>query len=613
MALAGNDHVRAINLMTPSQILAHIPADVEWMVLFDLPKLRSLVSDETLRGAFLAPKAVFDGCSHMVRTNIGSYMADSDFGQLVPLPGAESLIASRDDSLAERYAEDIALLSIDDAHCVGLGEYSPWSPVIMQVVVDEAGLGLVTAVFDDEPDLRHFGWLRAAGVTYQGGERVAGRFLAGFRNRVPTHLLNAALADYSRTAHCNRFFLQHAQIDPTLLAGLKRAAAARIAHGAATTVSRLIERSEQFLDEQEAMVCQPPPPEPAHPMGDLVPLGIVLASLRRGRLDAPAARVALKIRDHLEAHRQGTLWSFQTNGLVTATDSALILLGMQDSGAVELLEQFADGAGGYYPQRWAITRDAMHMAYDETVRPWCQPDFGTTCLIRSLRRRYALPESTALDYLEARFDNRGSLYFANPYLLDWVLAESMHADPAAATLRRRLRDEIVASQSSDQGFGRYDRSLSTALAILALHRLGEHGAVLRLAQLRLLSWVDDQAECSPSTPFYSVLHQPAASQFPRELMLYLLRDGGRHVFSRDQRYYAITQYIDEAGVIGMALVAAALALPIDEIGATAQCAEATAKAAVVHPRYQCNDPLEYVREHALLPYLDVMEGPPPIL
>ena len=93
------------------------------------------------------------------------------------------------------------------------------------------------------------------------------------------------------------------------------------------------------------------------------------------------------LRRHLFERRQDGLWPFHTGRLVTATDSALILLGLDDRDGIEALERFSAGAAGYLPQLWSGQGEPHRMREDPSNRHWRQPDFATTCLIRGLRAR----------------------------------------------------------------------------------------------------------------------------------------------------------------------------------------------------------------------------------
>jgi len=115
--------------------------------------------------------------------------------------------------------------------------------------------------------------------------------------------------------------------------------------------------------------------------GDLVQLGFLLRAVDVG------ARATSPIREGLEevlrGKRQGLLWPYHSGTLVTCIDSALVLQGFRDPAGVEALEIFADGRGGYFPQ--ICSEEPGNMAITPGNRHWCQPEYGTTCLVTALR------------------------------------------------------------------------------------------------------------------------------------------------------------------------------------------------------------------------------------
>jgi hypothetical protein len=289
------------------------------------------------------------------------------------------------------------------------------------------------------------------------------------------------------------------------------------------------------------------------------------------------------LRNKLLAARRGELWAFHTGRLVTATDSALIQQAFSDTNGINALERFSDGQGGYYPQLWAETREPDRMIITDANRHWCQPDFPTTCLVRGLRIATALPTLTPSDYLERRFESRAGLYFANPYLVDWALAQAIAGDPAEADMRSRLIGEVLASMNEDCSFGTWDQAVSTALAILTLASLGCRGRLLSLCQLRLLGWMDSEVLCPESTPFYSTFR---------------CGDGGGNL-DCDGARFELSFYRDTHRIIGTAL--ALLALEQTSSPETNDMPRPNGQAA--HARYGCATQDEYVARFALRPYV----------
>ena len=157
----------------------------------------------------------------------------------------------------------------------------------------------------------------------------------------------------------------------------------------------LIALATRSSQEQLALTCIPPPPAPSVPYGNVVPLGLALRALS---LDpcADAMKTSADLRLLLDQMRRGLLWPFQSGGLVTATDSGLVLLGYRDPHAVEALESFADGDKGYVPQLYSSDPIENHMPVSDFNRHWRQPDYGTTCLVLALRRETGLPLDSRL-------------------------------------------------------------------------------------------------------------------------------------------------------------------------------------------------------------------------
>ena len=102
----------------------------------------------------------------------------------------------------------------------------------------------------------------------------------------------------------------------------------------------------------------------------------------------------------------------------------------------------------------------------------------------------------------SRFESRSGLHFANPYLVDWAHACALEKDETAQGLRDLLAAEILASMNDDHSFGLFDVPTSSVFAILSLAALRRRGRTLRIAQLRLLDFVDPDVTFPPGTPFY---------------------------------------------------------------------------------------------------------------
>ncbi len=397
-----------------------------------------------------------------------------------------------------------------------------------------------------------------------------------------------ALAGFARTAHCNRFFLHHGRIDDAIETGLLDAATARVEHGLNTAVASAVGFAVSARRAELAMTCVPPAPQPSYAFGDLVPLGMLGYALRRvTRRMLPSEAAAILCERYLARHRVGHLWPFHRGRLPTATDTALILLGQPNVDSIEALERFSDGAGGYVPQLSGPVGDESQMRESAAVQHWCRADFGTTCLVRVLRQTVGLEPRTPTILLEAWFERRAALFFANPYLVDWVLALAIADGPGTRHLRGPLAAEILASVNDNGSFGRFDKPLSTALAILALAALGHRGRAIRIAQLELLAALEPQGHGPITTPFYSSQRLAAANGVTR----------GRGIIGVNGQWHALSLYEDTHRMVLGAFAMLALQAPCDAHE------RAAAPKGKPHPRYLAPSAERYVEAFALPPYV----------
>ncbi len=602
--------------MLVSEILYTLPAELEWMVLFNLSAICELADDATTREMYHLPEGIdLESYSHVVLTSHGRFLASQNESQLIePLSGKGWSREQIETSLHNRFSSQVGLFPVDEADCLGLGEKSPFSPVLLHIKI-KSGYGEAQAIFEREPSFEHYELLRAVGIKFLGGEPKGDYYLAQFQNRLPIHIHAGILSHFSRTGHCNLFFLQHGNIDPLLEAGLSKALTSRVNYALNHSLQALAKLAQEACQQSMAMMCQPPLPGKPFPYGDLVPLGFVLKALNAAEPSSLSNQAAIldarqALSQFLLNQRQGNLWAFHTDRLITSTDSALVLQGFNDPEAVEALELFADGLGGYYPQLWSADRQPGKMVFDESCRHWCQSDYATTCLVRALRQEAGRATKTSTDYLAAGFENRSGLYFANPYLVDWALACAISFDQSAAQLRQKLLAEILASMNEDYSFGVYDVAISTALAILSMGVLGFRGRTMQMAQLRLLEFMDSHGLLPQATPFYSTLridHELPAKTLSELVAIDIFAPNTtsnhrRQIRRVQEQYHGISLYVDTHQMIATALAALALS---EKGSPDKRDLDLSIPKQEIHARYQCRSHSEYIAKFALPSYLSM--------
>jgi hypothetical protein len=558
----------------PRAILSTLPASLDWAVAFDAAVLRRVLDAADL-DAMLRPQPgiAINETALVALTSAGSHFESSNPR---PVPG----------SILNRFAAELDLVPSGSSICVGVGGEGD-DKVLVQVAGEEA-----VAVWRHPPEPRGWGLLPAVGVQPSSVATVGEHTVVRFSFDLGMHLRAAKAAAFARTDGCIRYFLGGGRVEGTLALNLLGDADTRLGNVRRRTIARLAEQVVRFCDEGLAMQCRPGGGKAPHPLGNTVPLGLALYALRAFPTSDDALRAATRAADCLAARRQDRLWAFQAGDLVTALDSALVLLGVEDLIGVRELETFRSPHGGYRAQRCGRGPGAMPVS--DRNRHWCEPDVPTTALVQALRVRHGLPATVDPTWLLSRSARRDGLFFANPYLADWAYALGLPI--GASRARRRLQDEVLASASADRSFGAFDRVLSTASAVLCVSATGCDRRTLRPFQLRLLELLDEDGETSPSTPFYSALAIDGRLP-PRALLEEMRRQPDWQVVTARGRWFRVTLYEDATGMVTTAL--AGLALCADgerrppEHGAT-RCAS----------RYRATDLLDYIEHFALPPYLE---------
>lgn len=575
--------------MTPAattplaRVIGALPADgLAWCVGFRLTPLRRIAEPATIAAMFHLDAPPPDGCEAIILMDRVRLLVDPHGNTEPPLSATPAA-----NTVASVYATELAGAGWDQADVIGFGRTHDGGRVTMAGrFVDNDRLE-ATAILPAAPATEALMPLLAGvGVTYLGGQQTETGFSARFVNRLSRHLEAGRAASFMRTALCNDWFLSGCVMQPEQAASLVQAARDRIAITAEAVLSQATALAAQLRTMPPlCMTCLPPPPAAPFPYGDLVPLGLLRFGLRAWiAQDRRALAAAQLTRKHLLARRQGALWSFETGGLPTAADTALVLLGLPDPDAIAALAVFRTPDGrAIVPQHCGPAAPGV-MEPDETNRHWCHPDYATTALTCALQRPERL-DTLPMDWLVQHFDDRHGLFIANPFLVDLALALAIRTGDANP-LPARLTAEILAARNPDGSFGRYDKPLSTACAITALGALGTAPGAVHRGQLALADMGLDEPVWPEATPFYSTLLED--------------RHDGRGPRHR------ITLYADTFRMITLGMILQAFAQPGDPFGEAAD--PARREPAQPHPRYRCEHASAYVAHH-VVPLVDRTAGP----
>lgn len=548
--------------MSAEFILKSMPASTEWLVLFRLNKIREVADDGTVKAMFFLPDGlILDEYSFVILSSEGTMMLKNETTELYDVTHQRVYIGEFSESIFDEYQNDVTASSFQNPDCIGLGSRPPSEPVIVIMKI-ENGLVDAETFLISKPDFKNYELLKSIGVTFVGSEFVNGRSRVRFQNKLPSHIHSGILAHFKRTDNCNQFFFNHCNINEQLEKGLINSTLNKINHGREDAFNRVCEFAKSISDEVESLTCCPPAPAKEFRYGDIVPYGFVLAAISPKYNNDFLSHLPIRenVMKYLNEVSNAGLWSYDRKGIVTATDSAFVLLGYYKPQSVLALERFSDGNGGYYPQLFSDTVGEHQMKMDNSNSHWCKTDIGTTYLVAALRSNAELPETTGNEFYERTFEHRGSLFFANPYMTDYFLAMALSCrdNQVCKVLREKLKNEIICSMNEDYSFGKFDVPLSSAFAILALSELGFNNRVLSLCQLKLSGMLKDDTD--NMIPFYSTLKIDKQKFSPMKITSMIFADGRKQIIERDGHYFAVSLYKDKPGIITTSVVSMALSV-----------------------------------------------------
>jgi hypothetical protein len=247
-----------------------------------------------------------------------------------------------------------------------------------------------------------------------------------------------------------------------------------------------------------------------------------------------------------------------------------------------------------------LTKGTQYVSAEERIVDLAR-ERGLAALVSLAEEACRIPVAkprSGVEYFARGYESRSGLYFANPYMVDWTLAQALQRDTSATVLRERLATDILASSNEDGSFGRYDVAMSTALATLALSSLGVGGDPVRRARLRLADLMMPDGCWPPGTPFYSSITIPGERLPGGTLARLMLGERRGQLAWLGGEVQAVSLYSDGHRMISSALAVLSPTQPGPPVERDALPVQRQA----CHPRYRCEDHMEYIAGYALPPY-----------
>jgi hypothetical protein len=565
-----------------ARLLAAMDARAGTAVAFHLPTIRTVASDEQVRGMYFLPEEIdLDSIEAIAMAPGGTAFLRRD-GR-VQLPPQCPEACAHSPTLFEVHAPDFRWLGHLGALCIGVGRLEPLPPVTLALNFED-GFARGATLFSSPPCGKALELLAAIGVRLLGERFLTdGRVLVRLENRLAAHFDAAALSQYRRTLNCNLFFLSHGNATGEIEEGLEAASRVRIAAGRARLAQAVIDLSNEALEKRLSLRMRAPGTRETEPYGDLVPMGFLGMALRRiadqgGPLADAAAQRLLQVQAYLRMHQTAGLWGYARNCIPTSTDTALVCLaGLFPN--FEVLERLRGTDGGFRPQ-WVTEKGGpFSMKRSPATRHWEEEDVPTTAFLEALRLDAGLEAKTDAKWFLDRSARWGGLFFTPPTLGLWALAriaarlaleqsgghrprhsrvdEKQTHDPYSALLCGTIRETLARLRNIEGGFGRFDPVLHNSFAVLAIEELGLLDRTTAVAQLRLLdAW---EAPRGVETPFYSTLLFAS----PQAVGDDSLRNSRPGSDSPSWRQHQVTLYEDPSRLIVTAVAALALQVEAD--------------------------------------------------
>lgn len=570
--------------MTIKEILLSLPETIEWLVLFKIDSFSELADEQTMKDMyFLNKKTKLNLYDYVILTSQARYLSHKENNVLINGETLKEYSFSSEKNLYNAYSSFMKNYDINKADSFAVAEYPEYGKVLLHIVLKN-GMAISEALFKKAPSLKFYELLQSVGVKYLGGEKDGDFFKAKYINKLHIHISSGTINDFGRTDNCNIFFFNHGNIDKVLKPGLEIASIKRLEIFKKTLFQDLKTIASHCLEEKLSMNWLPPIGEETFPFGDLVPKAYVNLALKT----VGESNIQKELEKNIVSKKLRGLWTFETDDLETSTDSVLVLQSLDDKQAAMQLEQFYDSKAGYFPQLWSDKPKPGEMKYENAKKHWCQADLATTCLVFALQKKYNIETRKEVkEYILDNFESRSDLYFANPYMVDWLYAQALSKMTNVESFKMNLINEILNSLNKDFSLGSYDKVLSSAFGILALKELGYNKNVLAALQLFIMNNYYKEKN-GKNIPYYSTMISDTANYKGRKVNV-------------NETVLELSYHQDTHNMIYVSIVALAVSYSFEKFSLEENIQKYIKT--VSHKRYSL-DIKNYIEKYALVPYIN---------
>jgi len=510
--LQNNQKITANRKLTAIEILSYLPNSIHIFVYHNVDTLKNYFDSQTILKMFLlSNKTSIDALDGIILTNEGTYLI---LDGLIFKNGMkiEKQFLSMDIKIGDKIRTFFGSNNQIDTLGYADNESTLINSSSYLCVTIKNGIGFATAVFSVLPSTKNYDLLEVIGISYYGYTSINNYYYLNFTSNILIHVGAGELMNFTHTQKCVDFFINGAVITPESEISLRqviRARAEQVGSIGANFLFNSIKNRELYtsplLAENVSMGT-------SDRFGNIASYGIVAKALQRYNLNSS------KIRQWLIAHQKYGLWGFHAGPVntsivcsgtnapveVDAIDSALVFEGLFNLSSIALLDIYRRPSGGFTAQL-NDTGGPYSMNSSNQIWFWCQEDYGVTANAFYFLNNLSLSNSSILEYLKLHFNERCSMWLANPYYIEYLTARALKNQTGTAIYLQNITQKILNETNLDGSWGNYDKALSTAFAILTLKELNYTGLELDRGLLQLIKMQQANGNWNSSDIYFSAL------------------------------------------------------------------------------------------------------------
>ncbi|MFX1293743.1 MAG: hypothetical protein ACFFD2_02620 [Promethearchaeota archaeon] len=363
----------------------------------------------------------------------------------------------------------------------------------------ENGLGNGIAVFEEPISTYRYELLEAVGVKYLKMEQVLNYYYVYYTNTISVHIDSGIMNNFTSTQHCVNFFLYGGILNELLETSLRRKIRLYASNAATKGINYVYQDVESRTLTDSPIIVTNMSSNVTFWKGNIAPYGLVLRVLKDYKKNYT------KLENYLVQSQTDNLWPYHSGYISTSIDSSLVFEGILNQTSINLTKTFMKNSGGFLGQL-NDTDSPYSMNSTPQVEFWCQEDYGTTAACYYFLDQITEANQTTLAYLKDHFDDRSSLWIANPYFIDYLTARAIYNQSGTEELCINLTKNILSQRILNGTWGSFDTALSTAFAILALEALNYSGYEVDYARYKLTLMQNPDGSWNSSNIFYWALY-----------------------------------------------------------------------------------------------------------